>query len=201
LRNACTWRHACTRSSTARRCWLAGPDVRAQRGMKRVLPKHRMLGGSALAAASCSGPAAGRLAGHSTQPKVLGDQRACLHAATLPGCMQVADFGLCLPLPDDRPSITSEQRGMLAYQPPELLESGAVSPAADCYAFGVLLWEMWTAQARRSRRAAPARSYTLRDAQAGCHAPPQTWVTTDRRGAAGPRACGQPKALVHVHAT
>ncbi len=113
----------------------------------------------------------------------------------------MADFGLCLPLPDDRPSITSEQRGMLAYQPPELLEAGAVSPAADCYAFGVLLWEMWTAQARHSRRAAHARPETLRDARAACRASPQHWVTTGRRGGAGAAPFRQPELLVHAHTT
>lgn len=40
------------------------------------------------------------------------------------------------------------QRGTLAYQAPEVLERGILSPAADCYAFGVLLWEMLTAEAR-----------------------------------------------------
>jgi serine/threonine protein kinase len=40
------------------------------------------------------------------------------------------------------------RRGTLAYQAPELLARGVLSPTADCYAFGVLLWEMLTAQAR-----------------------------------------------------
>ncbi len=40
------------------------------------------------------------------------------------------------------------RRGALAYQAPEVLARGVLSPAADCYAFGVLLWEMLTAQAR-----------------------------------------------------
>lgn len=61
---------------------------------------------------------------------------------------QVADFGLCMSLPAGGAGATSAQRGTLAYQPPELLASDAVSFATDCYAFGVLLWEMLTAQAR-----------------------------------------------------
>ena len=40
------------------------------------------------------------------------------------------------------------QRGTLAYLAPEVLERGILSPAADCYAFGVLLYEMLTAEAR-----------------------------------------------------
>jgi serine/threonine protein kinase len=39
------------------------------------------------------------------------------------------------------------QHGTLAYMPPELLANGIVSYAADVYSFGVLLWEMFTAQA------------------------------------------------------
>jgi serine/threonine protein kinase len=46
-------------------------------------------------------------------------------------------------------SVTVETvRGALAYQAPEVLARRVLSPAADCYAFGVLLWEMLTAQAR-----------------------------------------------------
>jgi serine/threonine protein kinase len=47
-------------------------------------------------------------------------------------------------------SVTIEpwRRGTLAYQAPAVLERCMLSPAADCYAFGVLLWEMLTAQAR-----------------------------------------------------
>jgi hypothetical protein len=40
------------------------------------------------------------------------------------------------------------RRGAVRYQAPEVLARGVISPAADSYAFGVLLWEMLTAQAR-----------------------------------------------------
>ncbi len=68
--------------------------------------------------------------------------RAC-HAAG-----QVADFGCAHLAP--APGVVARQlrRGTLAYQPPELLDGGIGTPAADCYAFGALLWEMLTAQAR-----------------------------------------------------
>ena len=61
---------------------------------------------------------------------------------------KVVDFGLCMLLPGGGASASTAQRGTLAYQPPELLAADAVSLATDCYAFGVLLWEMLTAQAR-----------------------------------------------------
>ncbi|KAK9827274.1 hypothetical protein WJX81_006894 [Elliptochloris bilobata] len=59
---------------------------------------------------------------------------------------KVADFGLCMLLPNGSAAATTTQRGTLAYQPPELLAADSVSLATDCYAFGVLLWEMLTAQ-------------------------------------------------------
>jgi hypothetical protein len=71
-------------------------------------------------------------------------------------CSQVADFGCT-----ERAvlaSVTVETvRGALAYQAPEVLARGVLSPAADCYAFGVLLWEMLTAQARPGCRGSHAR--------------------------------------------
>jgi len=55
-------------------------------------------------------------------------------------------------------SVTVETvRGALAYQAPEVLARRVLSPAADCYAFGVLLWEMLTAQARPGCRGSHAR--------------------------------------------
>ncbi len=62
----------------------------------------------------------------------------------------MADFGCVQNAPAKGLQANPLQRGALAYQPPELLERGVLSPAADCYAFGVLLWEMLTAQARPS---------------------------------------------------
>ncbi len=61
---------------------------------------------------------------------------------------QVADFGCAHLAPIRGIKAVPHPHGALAYQPPELLEGGVGSPAADCYAFGVLLWEMLTAQAR-----------------------------------------------------
>jgi len=78
--------------------------------------------------------------------------RAC-HAAPLTAQLrrlagQVADFGCAHLAPAPGVEARQLRRGTLAYQPPELLEGGVGSTAADCYAFGVLLWEMLTAQAR-----------------------------------------------------
>ena len=61
---------------------------------------------------------------------------------------QVADFGCAREAAAAGVTVEPGRRGALAYQAPEVLERGVLSPAADCYAFGVLLWEMLTAQAR-----------------------------------------------------
>ena len=46
-------------------------------------------------------------------------------------------------------AIRPQLRDTLAYQPPEVLaDQCVVTRAADCYAFGVLLFEMLTAKAR-----------------------------------------------------
>lgn len=46
--------------------------------------------------------------------------------------------------------------------PPELLRSGRLSPACDVYAFGVMIWELFTGDVAFSGRALlrPAASYT-----------------------------------------
>jgi serine/threonine protein kinase len=64
-----------------------------------------------------------------------------------PSCWQVADFGCAREVRVTSVIVKPWQRGTLAYQAPEVLERGTLSPAADCYAFGVLLWEMLTAEA------------------------------------------------------
>jgi serine/threonine protein kinase len=88
--------------------------------------------------------------------------RAC-HAAPLTAQLrrragQVADFGCAHLAP--APGVVARQlrRGTLAYQPPELLDGGIGTPAADCYAFGALLWEMLTAQARPGFHTCGSRS-------------------------------------------
>lgn len=55
---------------------------------------------------------------------------------------KVADFGLARVLSCD--AISTGTYGTVTHMPPELLTAGKLSKAADVYAFGVLLWEMYT---------------------------------------------------------
>lgn len=57
---------------------------------------------------------------------------------------KIADFGLSRELTDT--SISTGTYGTVTHMPPELLSSGRLSKSADTYAFGVLLWEMFTGQ-------------------------------------------------------
>eukprot|EP00775_Hariotina_reticulata_P009524 gene9524-9688_t len=54
---------------------------------------------------------------------------------------KVADFGLARPLNHGSKVITKTY-GTLTHMPPEVLEHGLTSRAADVYSFGVLLWQM-----------------------------------------------------------
>ena len=55
---------------------------------------------------------------------------------------KVADFGLSREM-DARSKVETRTYGTVTHMPPELLESGIISKAADGWSFGVLLWEMW----------------------------------------------------------
>ena len=55
---------------------------------------------------------------------------------------KVADFGLARVLAAD--AVSTGTYGTVTHMPPELLTAGRLSKAADVYAFGVLLWEMYT---------------------------------------------------------
>jgi PAS domain-containing protein len=57
---------------------------------------------------------------------------------------KIADFGLSRVMVET--SISTGTYGTVTHMPPELLTSGRLSKAADTYAFGVLLWEMYTGQ-------------------------------------------------------
>ncbi|KAK9808830.1 hypothetical protein WJX72_004554 [[Myrmecia] bisecta] len=58
--------------------------------------------------------------------------------------VKVADFGLSRVLSQE--SISTGTYGTVTHMPPELLTTGQLSKATDVYAFGVLLWEMYTGQ-------------------------------------------------------
>lgn len=53
---------------------------------------------------------------------------------------KVGDFGLSRYVPDSQ--ITTATCGAVNYMPPELLSQGVLTPAADVYSFGILMWEL-----------------------------------------------------------
>ena len=59
--------------------------------------------------------------------------------------MQVSDFGLSRIHIGER-TVATQTYGTVTHMPPELLAEGRLSKAADVYAFGVLLWEMYTSK-------------------------------------------------------
>ncbi|KAA6420291.1 MAG: kinase, partial [Trebouxia sp. A1-2] len=58
---------------------------------------------------------------------------------------KVADFGLARMLPQGE-TIETHAIGTITHMPPELMLEGSLSQAVDVYAFGVVLWEMYTGQ-------------------------------------------------------
>ncbi len=57
---------------------------------------------------------------------------------------QVADFGLART--STAQYIMTQTQGTLTHMPPEVLAEGKVTKSADVYAFGVILWEMFTGE-------------------------------------------------------
>ena len=57
--------------------------------------------------------------------------------------MQVADFGLSRVV--EAVSVETKTYGTITHMPPELLLEGRLSKSADVYAFGVVLFELYTA--------------------------------------------------------
>jgi len=92
-------------------------------------------------------PEDARAAGAPPRP---GAREPCCAAMRLPpaGSAQVADFGRSHRGALATATVKPGRNGVFAYQAPEVLAHGMLSPAANCYAFGVLPWEMLTAQAR-----------------------------------------------------
>jgi serine/threonine protein kinase len=60
---------------------------------------------------------------------------------------KVADFGMSHVFRGwSRTHKSTSQYGTLTHVPPEMLGDGKLSPKADQYAFGIMMWEMWTRQ-------------------------------------------------------
>ncbi|GLC36300.1 hypothetical protein PLESTF_001731000 [Pleodorina starrii] len=57
---------------------------------------------------------------------------------------KVSDFGLSRVLAGNRKEIKTQTFGTVTHMPPELLSKGILSPSADVYAMGVLLWEAYS---------------------------------------------------------
>lgn len=58
---------------------------------------------------------------------------------------KVGDFGFSRFVIDSH--VTTSSYGAVGYMPPELLTEGRLTPAADVYSFGILLWELMSGQA------------------------------------------------------
>ena len=58
---------------------------------------------------------------------------------------KVADFGLALKMNRDETHASGLFQGTLSHMAPEVMTEGRVSKSADVYAYGILLWEIFTA--------------------------------------------------------
>ena len=64
--------------------------------------------------------------------------------STNPPVAKVSDFGLSQFVQGSHVSTTSDGVVPLRWVPAEVITRGQWSTASDVYAFGVLLWELWT---------------------------------------------------------
>ncbi|KAF6258032.1 hypothetical protein COO60DRAFT_1693831 [Scenedesmus sp. NREL 46B-D3] len=63
------------------------------------------------------------------------------------GCMaKVADFGLSRALAYGQSHLSTRRYGTVTHMPPELLVAGKLTPAADVYSFGIMMWELVSRQ-------------------------------------------------------
>eukprot|EP00878_Enallax_costatus_P015115 GHUV01015827.1.p1 GENE.GHUV01015827.1~~GHUV01015827.1.p1 ORF type:complete len:582 (+),score=126.05 GHUV01015827.1:174-1748(+) len=79
------------------------------------------------------------------------------------GCTaKLADLGLARVMAKARTHRTTDTVGTMSHMPPELLRYGKQSPAGDIYAFGIMMWEVFTgAQAFKYVRWQSSRKYPL----------------------------------------
>eukprot|EP00878_Enallax_costatus_P002645 GHUV01002830.1.p1 GENE.GHUV01002830.1~~GHUV01002830.1.p1 ORF type:complete len:787 (+),score=114.21 GHUV01002830.1:311-2362(+) len=57
---------------------------------------------------------------------------------------KVADFGLSRALAFGQSHLSTRRYGTVTHMPPELLVAGKLTPAADVYSFGIMMWEFVT---------------------------------------------------------
>jgi len=58
------------------------------------------------------------------------------------GLSRLVDTGVATP-------ISTKTYGTVTYMPPEMLSQSRLTRAVDVYSFGVLMWHLFTGQARR----------------------------------------------------
>jgi len=64
----------------------------------------------------------------------------------LDGVARIADFGIAKAVADPGSTMRSMRKGKLAYMAPEYLTTGVFRACSDIFAFGVVLWEMLSAE-------------------------------------------------------
>eukprot|EP00775_Hariotina_reticulata_P008299 gene8299-8484_t len=57
---------------------------------------------------------------------------------------KLSDFGMANILTDGATHRSTGRMGTITHQAPEVLERGHVSPSADVYSFGIMMWELFT---------------------------------------------------------
>lgn len=60
-------------------------------------------------------------------------------------CCAFADFGFSRVI-SSTSHVHTKTFGTVTHQPPELLSSGLLTPAADVYGFAMVMWEVYMAQ-------------------------------------------------------
>eukprot|EP00878_Enallax_costatus_P021947 GHUV01023262.1.p1 GENE.GHUV01023262.1~~GHUV01023262.1.p1 ORF type:complete len:315 (+),score=85.65 GHUV01023262.1:600-1544(+) len=57
---------------------------------------------------------------------------------------KIADFGLSRALAYGQSHLSTRRHGTVTHMPPEMLVAGKLTPAADVYSYGIMMWELVT---------------------------------------------------------
>ena len=69
---------------------------------------------------------------------------------------KVSDFGLSqVQSEGERTHVSSKYSGTITHMPPELIEEGKVYPQGDTFAFGIMMWEIYTGASPYSNMTRP----------------------------------------------